>query len=70
MITVPPMLKTDKEGMEKLGVPSRAPNYKMDWKYVCAFTKWTPSNQFLHSGGKYDDKSMTLARFGFIGSAK
>jgi len=69
-ITVPKVLKTDKEGQEKLAVQSKAPNYKFDWKFVCAFTKWTPSNQFLHAGKKYDPKTMTLSRFGFIGAAK
>lgn len=23
-------------------------NYKFHWQYVCAFTKWTPTNQWLH----------------------
>ena len=36
----------------------------------CAFTKWIPSNQFMHSGRKYDPKKMTLERFGFIGMEK
>merc|ERR1711908_81781 len=24
-------------------------NYEYFWKYACAFTKWTPSNQWLHN---------------------
>jgi len=69
-ITVPKASPTDKEGEEKLAQPSKAPNYRFDWKYVCAFTKWTPSNQFMHAGKKYNPKSMTLARFGFVGTDK
>lgn len=43
--------------------------YTYMWKYQCAFTRWTPSNQFLHEHRKYDWKSkdITLARFGFVG---
>ena len=67
MINEPKVLKTDKEGDVKKGVPGKAPNYKFDWKFVCAFTKWTPTNQFIHANKKYDPASMTLERFGFIG---
>ena len=28
-------------------------NYQYFWKYVCAFTKWIPTNQYLHSGQIY-----------------
>lgn len=59
-ITAPTVTNADKEGQEKLGMPSKAPNYKFDWKFVCAFTKWTPSNQFMHAGMKYDAAKMTL----------
>ena len=45
-------------------------NYEYFWKYACAFTKWTPTNQFLHASNNYDPKSMTLERFGFIGTDK
>ena len=70
-ITVPKVNpKVDKEGNEKLGVKSNAPNYRFDWKYVCAFTKWTPSNQFLNAKRKYVASEMTLARFGFVGTDK
>lgn len=24
-------------------------NYTYYWQYVCAFTKWVPTNQFLHA---------------------
>ena len=24
-------------------------NYEYFWKYACAFTKWIPTNQFLHA---------------------
>merc|ERR1719263_143277 len=54
-------------------------NYKFHWQYVCAFTKWTPTNQWLHNAEeksklgqtiKYDATKMTLERFGFIGESK
>ena len=45
-------------------------NYEYFWKYACAFTKWTPTNQFLHAKRVYDAKTMTLERFGFIGTDK
>ena len=50
-------------------------NYRFDWKYACAFTKWTPTNQWLHDqqlagAVAYDPATMTLERFGFIGSEK
>ena len=44
------------------------------WKWQCAFTRWTPSNQYLDKHGKsgtgeYTEKNkkITLSRFGFIG---
>ena len=45
-------------------------NYQYFWKYVCAFTKWVPTNQFLHANRKYEEATMTLERFGFIGTDK
>ena len=46
-------------------------NYQYFWKYVCAFTKWIPTNQFLFSSSQtYDPATMTLERFGFIGTDK
>lgn len=44
-----------------------AQNYLYMWKHVCAYTRWIPSNQFMYSGLDYDDSTMTLERFGFIG---
>ena len=44
-----------------------AQHYLYMWKHACAFTKWVPSNQFMYSGLDYDDATMTLERFGFIG---
>ena len=71
---------TDTEGMRQV-TTGHTKNYKFHWQYVCAFTKWTPTNQWLHAaenGGKlangkpmlYDPKTMTLERFGFIGEDK
>ena len=45
------------------------------WKWQCAFTRWTPSNQYLEKhkmsgdGHTYmeSNKKITLSRFGFIG---
>ena len=37
------------------------------WKHACAFTKWVPSNQFMYANIDYNDETMTLERFGFIG---
>ena len=45
-------------------------NYQYFWKFVCAFTKWIPTNQFLNAGKTYVDEMMTLERFGFIGTDK
>ena len=45
-------------------------NYQYFWKYVCAFTKWIPTNQFLHAGNNFDPAKMTLERFGFVGTDK
>ena len=70
VINVPPIKNGLKAGAVVKGLKGKAPNYKFDWEYVCAFTKWTPSNQFLHAGMKYVAKDMTLERFGFIGSEK
>merc|ERR1711981_1096616 len=45
-------------------------NYQYFWKFVCAFTKWVPTNQYLHAGKIYKAEEMTLERFGFIGTEK
>jgi hypothetical protein len=47
-----------------------AQHYLYMWKHACAFTKWVPSNQFMYTGLDYDDSTMTLERFGFIGMDK
>jgi len=47
-----------------------AKNYEFKWKYACAFTKWVPTNQFIHDNQVYDQGTMTLERFGFIGMQK
>ena len=60
---------SDKE-MDKTVTKGKAKNYKFHWQYVCAFTKWIPSNQFVHAGKDYVAASMTLERFGFIGMDK
>ena len=36
------------EGETKI-TSGKAPNYKFYWKNACAFTKWVPTNQFLHA---------------------
>lgn len=41
--------------------------YLYMWQHACAFTKWVPSNQFLHSGRSFNPGTMTLERFGLIG---
>merc|ERR550514_245600 len=52
-------------------------NYQFRWKYACAFTKWTPTNQWMHDqevkGAQglftnFKATDMTLERFGFIGT--
>lgn len=44
------------------------------WKHACAFSKWTPTNQYLHSikdkQNTVNWKELDLSRFGFIGSDK
>ena len=51
-------------------------NYEYFWKYACAWTRWVPTNQFLHCHEQkdkdctYDKERMTLERFGFIGMDK
>jgi cell division septation protein DedD len=47
-----------------------AQNYLYMWKHACAYLKWVPSNQFMYSGIDYNEESMTLERFGFIGMDK
>ena len=69
-INVPKDSVVDHEGDVRKNVKGKAPGYAFDWKYVCAFTKWTPTNQFLNAKKVYNDKTMTLSRFGFIGDKK
>ena len=66
VIKEPTAGKGDKEGDKQVTV-GLTKNYKFHWKYACAFTKWVPSNQFLHAGQNYNPATMTLERFGFIG---
>ncbi len=47
-----------------------AQHYLYMWKHACAYTKWVPSNQFMYSNLDYDNSTMTLERFGFIGMEK
>ena len=68
-ITEPTSSANDKENAKQI-TKGKTPNYEFHWKYACAFTKWTPTNQFLHAGKKYDAATMTLERFGFIGEEK
>ena len=39
------------------------------WKFQCAYTRWTPTNQYLHDNPKtnWQSSKITLARFGFVG---
>ena len=63
------MNTTRKEGRnEQTG--EEAQHYLYMWKHACAFTKWVPSNQFMYSNLDYNDQTMTLERFGFIGMDK
>ena len=45
--------------------------YTYMWEWQCAYTKWTPTNQYLdkhmHTVDYVNDKSITLSRFGFVG---
>lgn len=45
-------------------------SYLYMWRHACAFTKWIPSNQFLHANEVFNPDSMTLERFGLIGVDK
>ena len=45
-------------------------NYQFYWKFVCAFTRWIPSNQFMNVKMEFDPYSMTLERFGVVGIEK
>lgn len=65
----PKISANDKEN-DKQTTEGLTRNYKFYWEYACAFTKWVPSNQFMHAGKNYDAKTMTLERFGFIGMNK
>ena len=47
-----------------------AQHYLYMWKHACAFTKWVPSNQFMYANLDYNEATMTLERFGFIGMDK
>ena len=49
---------------------NEAQSYLYMWKHACAYTKWVPSNQFMYSNLDYDEDTMTLERFGFIGMDK
>ena len=44
------------------------------WKKACAFSKWIPTNQFLHDVHtkkiKVNWKEKDLSRFGFVGDKK
>ena len=68
-ITEPTARNTDKEN-DKQTTKGKTKYYSFNWKYACAFTKWTPTNQFLHANKKYNAATMTLERFGFIGEEK
>ena len=61
---------TTKEGDKTTTNGYTYKNYQYFWKFVCAFTKWIPTNQFLHAGKNYVAAEMTLERFGFIGTDK
>ena len=69
-IIEPKALATTKEGELTTTNGRDYTNYQYFWKFVCAFTKWVPTNQFLFAGKKYDESIMTLERFGFIGTEK
>ena len=51
-------------------------SYLYMWKHACAFSKWVPTNQFLHANyeaakaGTINWQEKDLSRFGFIGSDK
>ena len=79
-IKEPAMKGTDKEG-DTQTTNGLTKNYKFNWKYACAFTKWTPTNQWMHdqevnknANGDmtkaFNPQEMTLERFGFIGTDK
>ena len=72
-IAEPVHANTDTEDAEQT-TQGHTRNYSFHWKYACAFTKWTPTNQFIQNaanGGRtYDAGTMTLERFGFIGENK
>jgi len=49
-------------------------DYLYMWKHVCEWTKWTPTNQYLHGKGQnlfnteFAAGKLTLERFGVIGT--
>ena len=49
-------------------------DYLYMWKHVCAWSKWTPTNQYLHSKGQnmlnsqFSSGKITFERFGLIGT--
>ena len=47
-----------------------ANHYLYMWKHACSYTKWIPSNQFMFANIDYNNQTMTLERFGFIGMDK
>ena len=59
-----------REGMKMTTIGHTYMNYRFYWKYVCSFTKWIPTNQFLNADMEFDPYSMTLERFGVVGIEK
>lgn len=57
------------EGKDML-TGQQAQEFLYMWKNGCTYTKWVPSNQFVYSGLDYNENTMTLERFGFIGMDK
>ena len=63
-------LNTTREEKRNEATGQEAQHYLYMWKEACAYTKWVPSNQFMYSGLDYNEQTMTLERFGFIGMEK
>ena len=63
-------MNTTRSSARNEATGEEAQNYLYMWKHACAFTKWVPSNQFMYSGLDYNEQTMTLERFGFIGMDK
>ena len=49
IITEPDNAKLKGAEGDKTVTVGQTKNYKFHWQYVCAFTKWTPTNQWLHA---------------------